>query len=234
MFNVDEVASGFWRENCAAQTRLNCGLDKPADVTATWSGDAEALRVEFSYEGETQACELAVIGEHNVRNALAAVSLALLAGVGLSAAVSNLAGFSGVKGRLQIMSGPSRSRIVNDSYNANPESMLAAIETLEDLPLNGGGRKFIVLGQMAELGRHAEEAHLKVGKAAVDHGLSVVAVGEGASGIAEGAGSAPYFENFEEASSWLKNEVHDGDVVLFKGSRAAAVETLMNSVFPQN
>ena len=53
-------------------------------------------------------------------------------------------------------------------------------------------------------------------------------------GIAEGAGRAPYFKDFDQASSWLKNEVHDGDVVLFKGSRAAAVETLMNSVFPQN
>ena len=63
--------------------------------------------------------------------------------------------------------------MVDDSYNANPESMLAAIETLEDFPLNGGGRKFIVLGQMAELGRHAEEAHLKVGKAAVDFALQI-------------------------------------------------------------
>ena len=79
LFNADEVASQFWRANCAAQTQLSCALDKPADVGASWSSEAEALRVEFSYGGERHGCELGVIGEHNVRNALAAVSLALLA-----------------------------------------------------------------------------------------------------------------------------------------------------------
>ena len=176
---------------------------------------------------------LPVAGRHMVTNALLAAGVGWKLGIEIEEIAAGLSEsvLSGGRLRRYLCGGV---QVVDDSYNANPESMLAAIETLEDLPLDGGGRKFIVLGQMAELGRHAEQAHLKIGRTAAEHGLEVLAVGEGAAGIAEGAGSAPYFKDFEKASSWLKSKVAEGDVVLFKGSRAAAVETLMNSVFPQN
>ena len=175
---------------------------------------------------------LPVAGRHMVTNALLAAGVGWKLGIGIEEIAAGLSESVLSGGRLRrYLSGG--VQVVDDSYNANPESMLAAIETLEDLPLEGGGRKFIVLGQMAELGRHAEEAHLKIGQAAAEHGLNVLAVGEGAAGIAEGAGSAPHIQDFDEATSWLQSEVSEGDVVLFKGSRAAAVETLMNSAFPQ-
>jgi UDP-N-acetylmuramoyl-tripeptide--D-alanyl-D-alanine ligase len=112
--------------------------------------------------------------------------------------------------------------------------MAAAIDTLADMPVSEGARKLIVLGRMGELGVHAAQAHLQVGRLAVQRGLSVVTVGEGAEGIAEGAGSAPYFRAFDDAAAWIMNATKPGDVVLFKGSRAATVEKVMNSVFPRN
>ncbi len=124
--------------------------------------------------------------------------------------------------------------IIDDTYNANPESMAAAIETLADTPVGPDARRIIVLGRMGELGAHAAAAHLRTGTLAAERRLTVVAVGEGAEGIAEGAGNAPHFKDLDMASKWLSREVKPGDVVLFKGSRAATVERVMNAAFPRN
>jgi UDP-N-acetylmuramoyl-tripeptide--D-alanyl-D-alanine ligase len=75
---------------------------------------------------------------------------------------------------------------------------------------------------------------LKTGELAASRGLHVIAVGEGSEGIAEGAGGAPYFPDFDQAAAWLRAEVKVGDAVLFKGSRAATVEKVMNAAFPEN
>lgn len=176
---------------------------------------------------------LPIPGRHMITNALLAAAVGWKLGIEVEEIAAGLseAKLSGGRLRRYLSGGV---LVIDDSYNANPESMIAAIETLEDLPLGAGGRKFIVLGHMAELGRHAEQAHERVGKVAAERGLEVVAVGEGAEGIAKGANHAQYFKNFDEASRWLKSEVRDGDVVLFKGSRAAAVETLMNAAFAQS
>ena len=232
LFNVDEVASGFWRENCAAQTRLNCGLDKPADVTAAWSGDAEALRVEFSYQGETQACDLGVIGEHNVRNALAAVSLALLAGISLQTAVSNLAGFSGVKGRLQIMAGPARSRIVNDSYNANPDSLEAGIKVLCSLK----GSPWLALGDMAELGSEEVEMHREAARKARSHGVEkLFGIGEMSCIASETFGDGGFcYQDIDDMAQAIRSQIHENVNLLVKGSRSAGMERLVTLLTQAN
>jgi UDP-N-acetylmuramoyl-tripeptide--D-alanyl-D-alanine ligase len=85
---------------------------------------------------------------------------------------------------------------------------------------------------MGELGTHAAEAHLKVGRLAASRGLQVIAVGEGSQGIAEGAGNAEHFPDEAAAAGWLAGHAKPGDVVLFKGSRSAAVERVMNQAFP--
>jgi UDP-N-acetylmuramyl pentapeptide synthase len=87
---------------------------------------------------------------------------------------------------------------------------------------------------MGELGIHAPAAHVKTGEIAARRGLAVVAVGEGAEEIADGAGGAPFFPDLGEAAAWLSREVKPGDLVLFKGSRSATVEKVMNAAFPQN
>jgi UDP-N-acetylmuramoyl-tripeptide--D-alanyl-D-alanine ligase len=122
--------------------------------------------------------------------------------------------------------------VIDDTYNANPESMAAAIETLADTPLTNGARRFIVLGRMGELGAHGPAAHLKTGELAAAKGLNVIAVGEGSEAIAQGAKGAPHFADLAEAGRFLSSTVKPGDVVLFKGSRTATVEKAMHAAFP--
>jgi UDP-N-acetylmuramoyl-tripeptide--D-alanyl-D-alanine ligase len=225
LFNVDEVASLYWREHCAAVTQLECGLDKPADVSASWVNGSDNLEIEFSYGDETNACELAVIGEHNVRNALAAVSLALLAGIELASAVTGLAGFSGVKGRLQTLPGPESSRLIDDSYNANPESLDAGLKVLCSLQ----GSPWLALGDMAELGAEEIELHRLAAHSARRHGVEkFFGVGE-MSCIASrefGEGGSCH-DNIEDIANAILAQIHAGVNLLVKGSRAAGMERLI-------
>ena len=225
LFNADEVASQYWHGLCAAETQLSCGLNNAADVTATWSTTGESLQIEFNYQGQSRGCELGVIGEHNVRNALAAVSLAILAGIDFSVAVDNLAGFSAVKGRLQILSGPANSRLIDDSYNANPDSLEAGIEVLCSLP----GSPWLALGDMGELGAEAEALHRQAARAAAAHGVEkFFGIGEMSCIASAEFGTAGYcYEDIEEMAKSILAQIHQGVNLLVKGSRAAGMERLI-------
>ena len=124
--------------------------------------------------------------------------------------------------------------MIDDTYNANPESVIAALETLASLP--GSGRRIAALGIMAELGSHAKAAYQRVGRLAAERDLCLVAVGDDAVGMSDGAreagGEAHQFSKPESASEWLSANTHSGDLVLFKGSRMAAMERVMNQSFP--
>jgi UDP-N-acetylmuramoyl-tripeptide--D-alanyl-D-alanine ligase len=225
LFNADEVASRYWHGICAARSQLTCGMDNAADVSASWSLVDEALRVEFNYRGETRACTLGVLGEHNVRNALAAVSLAILAGFEFEIAVANLEGFSGVKGRLQIIPGPARSRLIDDSYNANPQSLHAGIKVLCSLQ----GSPWLALGDMAELGDDAAELHRQAGVFARELGVEkLFAVGEMSCIASEEFGASGYcFEAIEEMAEAILSQIHQRVNLLIKGSRSAGMERLV-------
>lgn len=202
---------------------------------------AEDLRFEAGQtvfklviEGEGNAeVTLPVPGKHMVTNALLAAGVGWKLGVPVAEIAAGLSNVVLTGGRLRRHDWNGVC-VIDDTYNANPESMAAAIETLADTPAGEGVRRFAVLGRMGELGVHATAAHLKTGELAVRRGLKVVAVGEGAEGIAQGAGGAPHFPDLGEAAAWLSREVKPGDVVLFKGSRAATVEKVMNAAFPQH
>ena len=225
LFNADEVASQYWHGLCAAQTQISCGLNNAADVTATWSAMDETLQIEFNYQGQSHGCELGVIGEHNVRNALAAVSLAILAGIDFTVAVDNLAGFCAVKGRLQILSGPANSRLIDDSYNANPDSLEAGIEVLCSLP----GSPWLALGDMGELGAEAEALHRQAAQAAAQRGVEkFFGIGEMSCIASAEFGAAGYcYEDIEEMAKSILAQIHEGVNLLVKGSRAAGMERLI-------
>jgi UDP-N-acetylmuramoyl-tripeptide--D-alanyl-D-alanine ligase len=176
---------------------------------------------------------LPVAGRHMVTNALLGAGAGWKLGISpaeIAAGLSEAKLTSGRLGRFDHLG----TTIIDDTYNANPESMAAAIETLADMQVSSDSKKFIVLGRMGELGTHAAAAHLRTGELAVACKLTVIAVGEGADGIAKGAKNAPYFLDLNEAAEWLKREVKPGDVVLFKGSRSATVERVMHTAFPRN
>jgi len=127
--------------------------------------------------------------------------------------------------------------IFDDTYNANPESMAAAIDTLTELNEAGIeiGNRYVVLGEMAEQGIHAEEAHLSIGRLAARRNIISVSVGKLAEGIYTGAseagGEAIHFDEAEPAAEWLREQCKASDVVLFKGSRSAGMEKVMNLAF---
>lgn len=176
--------------------------------------------------------DLPVTGRHMVNNALLAAAAGWFLGMAPEELAAGLSSTVLTSGRMRRFTSGGIT-IFDDTYNANPESMAAAIDTLAETPVrNGSGRRFVVLGRMGELGPHAAEAHLKVGRLAADRGLVVVTVGEGAEGIAEGAGNAEHFPDGSAAATWLVGHVKPGDAVLFKASRSAAIERVMHQAFP--
>lgn len=200
---------------------------------------AENLRLEpdrshftlvIEGHGEAEVC-LPIPGRHMVVNALLAAAAGWKLGMPLSEIASGLSEVKISGGRLarRVVNGVT---VIDDTYNANPESMAAAIETLADSPVPDGARRFVVLGRMGELGIHGPAAHHRIGKLAASRDLVVIAAGEGSEGIAEGAGGAKHFPVLADAAKWLAAEVKPGDAVLFKGSRAAAIERVMNAAFP--
>ena len=232
VFNNDEVASRQWRENCAAETQISCALNTDADVTAKWLANESGLTLVACYKGRTETVSLCVFGEHNARNALAAITIALAAGIEFDQAVKNLAGFSGVKGRLQMIGGPGNSRLINDSYNANPDSLTAAIKVLCDLQ----GEAWLALGDMAELGGEAETLHVQAAVLARELGVrKMFGIGP-LSCIASREFVEDGFccERVDEMAKVILAQIHQGVNLLIKGSRSAGMEKLVEILLSSN
>ena len=180
---------------------------------------------------------LRVSGRHMVNNALLAAGAGWVLGLSPGEISRGLGVARLTDGRLRCFKREGIT-VFDDTYNANPDSVRAAIGVLADLPPVNGNCQTVVLGMMGELGRFSEDMHRQVGRVAAEHHLRVVSVGSEASGIAEGAKEAgasavEHFDRYEDAARWLKETLQVGDAVLFKGSRQAAVERVMNRVFPQ-
>ncbi len=232
VFNQDEVASQQWRESCAATEQLSCALQADADVKAQWLPTDNGLQLTVSYQGRQESVLLCVFGEHNAHNALAAISIAIIAGIEFSTAVANMAGFSGVKGRLQLLGGPSQSRLINDSYNANPDSLEAGIKVLCALP----GEAWLALGDMAELGDESEALHIRAANLALDHGVDkMFGFGPQSCRASREFGDAGYcFEHIEDMARVILAQIHEGVNLLIKGSRSAGMEKLVELLVSHN
>lgn len=206
------------------------GLVRAEDLVFSADGTVFHLAIE----GERKVkVHLPVPGKHMVTNALLAAGVGWKLGVPPEDIAAGLSESSLTAGRLHryVSRGVS---VIDDTYNANPESMAAAIETLAAMPVKDGASRIIVLGAMGELGEHGPQAHRKTGGLAASRGLRVIAVGTGAEGIAEGAGGGVHFPGLDAAAEWISAAAKPGDIVLFKGSRSATVEKVMNSAFPKN
>jgi len=189
---------------------------------------AESTTFGLAAGGEAALVTLPVPGRHMVRNATLAATTGLHFELEIREIAAGLAALDLTSGRLQTLR-KEGVQFLDDSYNANPESMRAALETLRDYPCSG--RRFAVLGKMAELGERAEAEHRALGIAFADKRVDVLAtVGSEARVIAEAAPGdvrAEHFETPGEAAAFLASEVADQDVVLVKGSRSAAMEKVI-------
>ena len=199
------------------------------DVEVTASGTRSTVIVD----GVSASLSLRVLGEHHVMNALAAIAAATALGVPLQACIERLETVDiAERWRMQPL-GSDRVRIINDAYNASPDSMSAALRTLAQIT-RPGERTVAVLGAMSELGEYAEEEHDRVGLLAVRLGVQrIVVVGPDArrmflEAIAQGSwdGEAVFFATQDEAYDYLVGELRDGDRVLVKSSNSAGLRHL--------
>jgi UDP-N-acetylmuramoyl-tripeptide--D-alanyl-D-alanine ligase len=198
---------------------------------------AEEIRISAScsefvlvIEGcDPVAVRIGVSGRHMITNALLAAAAGWTLGLAPEEIARGLSDAVLTGGRLRRFEWNGIT-ILDDTYNANPESMAAAIEALAEIPVTG--RRIAVLGRMAELGVYATSAHHRIGKLAAERGIQVISVGVGAEGISEGAGSSRHFADTLAAAEAVAAMSASGDAVLFKGSRTAAVEKVMQSAFP--
>ncbi len=223
--------ANYLRQRCRA-TCVSVGNGRGLVRAENLRPDATGTRFSLVIDGETPAeVTLGVPGRHMVTNALLAAAVGWKLGLASTTIAAGLNSAVLTSGRLRCFEQRGVT-VIDDTYNANPESMAAAIETLAETPLAVGARRIIVLGRMGELGVHAPAAHQRTGELAAAKGLTLIAVGEGAEAIAAGAGNTPFFADFAEAAAWLTREAQAGDAVLFKGSRTATIERVMLTAFP--
>lgn len=184
---------------------------------------------------ESQKVHLPVIGRHMVANALLAAGVGHTLGMTITEIAAGLNRATLTSGRLRAFQCAGVT-VFDDTYNANPESMMAAIETLAEIKVDASAQRYVVLGRMAELGRHADQASREIGALAAERGLGVMTLGDEAKAISVAAtksgSSAVHFDTVEAAAEWLQSTCVTGDAVLFKGSRAAAMERVMHKAFP--
>ena len=190
---------------------------------------ASGLDFELVCGGERVAAHLPVFGEHMVRNALLAVAAGLELGLNLRECASGLAATKLSARRLACIDVRGVT-VLDDSYNANPDSMEAALHALRGLP--GGGKRFAVLGRMGELGSYAEEGYRRVGRTAAGTIDVLIAVGPETGVMATEAESAGAHEvrrasDTSEAAHLLRDLARPGDAVVIKGSRAARMERVL-------
>lgn len=208
-----------------AGAMLSFGEDAGADVDArNVTLDVRGVAGFDLWHGDSSvSVVLAVPGRHQPRNAAAAVAAAVALGRPFAESAHRLAEARVSPWRMELFEVPCSDgsvTVLNDSYNANPDSMHAAFETAVAIP----GRRFVVLGKMHELGASEAAAHREVGKRAADLGFHVVTVGDDP-GFAAGAGDETVsVADADRAVEHLRGVLRPGDVVLIKGSRAAGLE----------
>jgi UDP-N-acetylmuramoyl-tripeptide--D-alanyl-D-alanine ligase len=225
----------------ASRTRgriMTFGETSGADVRAEDRSldDGARARFKLASAGGVAAVNMSVPGEHMVPNALAAATVASALGVPVGEIAERLSAAAAPAGRMQIVDAPGGWRVVDDSYNANPASMAAALRTL--VAMRRKGTTWAVLGYMAELGDVAGAEHDRIGRLAVRLGLGrLITVGEDARGIHEAArlegmtpDEATFVTDADDAVARILASVAPGDVVLVKASRAAGLERVVEAI----
>lgn len=209
---------------------IEAGIGRGDVAAHDLTAGADGTRFTLDFSGTKKTAFVPVPGEHMVGNAALAAAAAWQAGVDLDAVVEALSHSKLTKGRLETKH-IGGITFLDDSYNANPDSMKAGLRTLAGLECKG--RRVAVLGRMGELGLLAEEGHRSVGEHAAKAGVDALfTVGREAGWIADAARSSGVrdtlsFDSHADCAAHLKSWLKDGDLVLVKGSRSAAMETII-------
>ncbi|MDB6164331.1 MAG: UDP-N-acetylmuramoyl-tripeptide--D-alanyl-D-alanine ligase [Xanthomonadaceae bacterium] len=233
VINADDAFAPYFAERAHGRRLIRFGLEATADVTArSIAPQSEGTRFTLvTPQGEVDVV-LALPGRHNVLNALAAASLASGAGASLQAVADGLASARAVAGRLVTHQLPNGATLIDDSYNANPGSLNAAIDMLA----NAGGESWLVLGDMRELGDDARSLHAEAGRRAQTAGVArLFTLGPLSAAATESFGAgAKHFTSHDALASALRAQLHRGIRVLVKGSRGSAMDKVVQALLPAN
>jgi UDP-N-acetylmuramoyl-tripeptide--D-alanyl-D-alanine ligase len=232
VLNADDEFFGLWRGMTRARI-LTFGVVKRADyhpqdfMVSEVKGNLVSQFAIVTPSGATPV-ELHLAGQHNVANALCAAAAAMAAGASLGDVRAGLATMRPVPGRLQFKSAPSGARIIDDSYNANPSSMKAGIEVLAGVD----ARRWLVMGDMGELGDHAVENHGEIGRFARTNRIErLFATGKLSALAVEAFGSgAQWFADTDSLARAVNAELSREVCVLVKGSRSARMERVVDAL----
>jgi UDP-N-acetylmuramoyl-tripeptide--D-alanyl-D-alanine ligase len=227
VFPGDDTYTALWQEmsNSRGERRsVTFGLSDACDVRGSYQPTGFGNLLTVGMLDAQFSIKLAAAGEHNVRNALAAVACAFAAGIEQDAIVRGLESFTPVGGRLQQKQALCGATVIDDSYNANPDSVRAAIDVLAQAP----APRILVLGDMGEVGTQGQQFHEEIGAYAKSRGIeTVLATGELARHLA--ASGAQHFEQFDDLLAALDSQLGSNSdaTVLVKGSRFMKMERVV-------
>jgi UDP-N-acetylmuramoyl-tripeptide--D-alanyl-D-alanine ligase len=225
VINCDDAHAPLWRELAGAHQLIEFGLDPQADVCGTWQLRGDGLRLDVTAPQGIFAVNLQVPGIHNARNALAATAAAIALNISLETIAAGLEKFSGVAGRLQRKAALHGASLIDDTYNANPASLRAAISVLAQT----AGKRILVMGDMGELGEDAAIFHAEIGGEARRAGIEkLYALGTlSGNAVREFGSGAQHFESIEDLQTALEKELDANTTVLVKGSRFMKMERVV-------
>jgi UDP-N-acetylmuramoyl-tripeptide--D-alanyl-D-alanine ligase len=247
VFPADSEFSGIWKVAAAGRKVIDFALTstQPNSSAAVSGHQLSNGCVQINLGEHSIEVQLNTLGAHNVRNALAASAVALAAGISLEKIKQGLEAFAPVNGRMQVKFSDSKYTLIDDSYNANPDSVRAAIDALKQ----SGGIAWLVLGDMGEVGNQGPEFHREVGAYAAEQGIAkLFALGEqcvfainGFESVKTSApSSASHFTSVENLISKLNEELRSYLVagnqhlnILVKGSRFMRMERVVQALLEE-
>ena len=228
VINADDAYADFWRSMAGGRTVRTFAIDGAADVTGNVRQHGLEIALDLTAPEGQATLTLSIPGRHNARNAVAAAAACLSAGVPLAAVAEGLAAFSGVKGRLQRRAGKQGAEILDDTYNANPDSVRAGIDVLASTI----GRKLLVLGDMGEIGEASGQYHDEIGGYAKSQGVDrLFALGDQAQLAVRNFGEgARHYCNVDKLIAAVDKELGPDTTVLVKGSRFMKMERVADAL----
>lgn len=230
VINLDDVYSSNWIEQNKNCQRLTFSVSKTADVMAKHikANRFQQYSFDLQFQQQTVVINLVLVGRHNVANALAAATCALAVGVELHAIKRGLESVQAVAGRMQVKAGIAGACVIDDTYNANPASVRAAIDALSGMI----GKKILVLGSMAELGSLSASLHGETGTYARQCGVDVLlATGEATQECVKCFGKGALWFTDKESLITACVEMASAEMVfLVKGSRSSAMEQVVEKL----
>lgn len=225
ILNRDDNFYEYWTTITPNHQHITFGLQHASDVYATFNGEVTL----YTPKGEIEI-QLPLLGRHNVMNALAATAVTIALDVSLHSIKQGLENVKPAPGRLQLHVLSNGAKVIDDTYNANPSSMTAAIHTLAEM----SGNKILVLGDMKELGTDTKTLHANIGKKALEEGINhLFTFGELTKETSTAFGkNAEHFTDRDQLIGALQNHLIKGNIILVKGSRSMAMEKIIARLLP--